>query len=62
MRRTATYEVGSQEPGLDLDSGAPGGWYRATDMPKASVTVGRYPQPFVFRTTAPVARRSRRRP
>jgi len=51
---TATYEVGSQEPGLDLDQGAPGGWYRATDVPKASITVGRYPLPFVFRTTGPV--------
>jgi hypothetical protein len=51
---TATYEVGSQEPGLDLDSGAPGGWYRATDTPKSSIVVGRYPQPFVFRTTGPV--------
>ena len=51
---TATYEVGSQEPGLDLDQGAPGGWYRATDVPKASITVGRYPLLFVFRTTGPV--------
>jgi hypothetical protein len=51
---TATYEVASQEPGLDLDAGAPGGWYRVTDAPKASITVGRYPQPFVFRTTGPV--------
>src|SRR5262249_3367857 len=25
---TATYDVTSQEPGLDLDAGAPGGWYR----------------------------------
>ena len=51
---TATYEVGSQEPGLDLEQGAPGGWYRATDTPKASITVGRYPLPFVFRTMGPV--------
>jgi hypothetical protein len=50
---TATYEVASQEPGLDLETGAPGGWTRVTDGPKASITVGRYPQPFVFRTTAP---------
>ena len=50
---TATYEVASQEPGIDLESGAPGGWYRATDTPKASIAVGRYAQPFVFRTTAP---------
>jgi hypothetical protein len=50
---TATYEVASQEPGVDLDTGAPGGWYRATDTPKASIAVGRYALPFVFRTTAP---------
>ena len=30
---TSTFEVGSQEPGLDLDAAAPGGWYRATDAP-----------------------------
>jgi hypothetical protein len=50
---TATYEVASQEPGIDLDAGAPGGWYRATDTPQATIAVGRYAQPFVFRTTAP---------
>ncbi|HET7695137.1 MAG TPA: hypothetical protein VFK57_05465, partial [Vicinamibacterales bacterium] len=50
---TATYEVASQEPGIDLDAGAPEGWYRATDAPAASVPLGRYPQPFVFRATAP---------
>jgi hypothetical protein len=50
---TATYEVASQEPGLDLDPSAPGGWYRATDEPKTSVPTGRYALPFVFRTTAP---------
>lgn len=50
---TATYEVASQEPGIDLDAGAPAGWYRATDAPTASVPVGRFPQPFVFRATAP---------
>ena len=49
---TATYEVSSQEPGIDLEAGAPGGWYRATDTPKASVPIQRYPSPFVFRTTA----------
>jgi hypothetical protein len=50
---TSTYEVGSQEPGLDLDAGAPGGWYRATDMPKTTLPFGRFGPPYVFRTTAP---------
>lgn len=50
---TATYEVASQEPGLDLEAAAPGGWFRATDAPGASIPFGRFPQPFVFRTTAP---------
>jgi hypothetical protein len=50
---TATYEVASQEPGLDLDAGAPGGWYRATDTAQGSVPWPRFAQPFVFRTTAP---------
>jgi hypothetical protein len=50
---TATFEVASQEPGLDLDTGAPAGWYRATDTAAASVPFTRFPQPFVFRTTAP---------
>lgn len=50
---TATYEVASQEPGLDLETSAPGGWYRATDTAKGSVPWPRYALPFVFRTTAP---------
>ena len=50
---TSTYEVGSLEPGLDLDADAPSGWYRATDVPQVSVPFGRFPQPYVFRTTAP---------
>jgi hypothetical protein len=49
---TATYEVASQEPGLDLEMGAPGGWYRATDTARGSVPLPRFAQPFVFRTTA----------
>ena len=49
---TAVYEVGSQEPGLDLDAGAPGGWYRATDIPHTTVPFGRFASPYVFRTTA----------
>jgi hypothetical protein len=50
---TSTYEVGSQEPGLDLDANAPGGWYRATDIPKTTVPFGRFGPPYVFRATAP---------
>ena len=49
---TSTFEVGSQEPGLDLDAGAPGGWYRATDVPKTTVPFGAFGPPYVFRTTA----------
>jgi hypothetical protein len=50
---TSTYEVGSQEPGLDLDASAPGGWYRATDVPRTSVPFGRFGPVYVFRATAP---------
>ena len=50
---TSTLEVGSQEPGLDLDAAAPGGWYRATDAPKTTVPFGVFGPPYVFRTTAP---------
>jgi hypothetical protein len=50
---TATYEVASQEPGVDLDASAPPGWYRATDTPQTSLPFGRYALPYVFRTTAP---------
>jgi hypothetical protein len=50
---TSTFEVGSQEPGLDLDTSAPGGWYRATDAPKGTVPFGEFGPPYVFRTTAP---------
>jgi len=50
---TATYEVASQEPGLDLDTAAPGGWSRVSDAPKFSVPISRFSLPFVFRTTAP---------
>lgn len=50
---TATYDVTSQEPGLDLETGAPGGWYRTTVAPAFSVPVGISPMPFVFRTTGP---------
>jgi Peptidase family M28 len=50
---TATWEVASVEPGLDLHEGAPQGWYRASDSPKASIPWGRLRFPFVFRATAP---------
>jgi Peptidase family M28 len=50
---TSTYEVGSQEPGLDLDTTAPAGWYRATDIPQTTVPFGRFGPPYVFRATAP---------
>jgi len=50
---TATYDVASLEPGLDLEAGAPGGWQRVTDTAKGSVPWPRFPHPFVFRTTAP---------
>ena len=50
---TSTYEVGSQEPGLDLEANAPSGWYRATDVPKTTVPFGRFGAPYVFRATAP---------
>jgi len=50
---TATYEVASQEPGIDLDAGAPGGWTRVTDTARGSVPWPRFGMPFVFRTTAP---------
>jgi hypothetical protein len=49
----AIYEVASQEPGLDLQPGAPGGWYRATDAPTTSLPLGQFRLPFVFRTEGP---------
>jgi hypothetical protein len=49
---TATYDVTSQEPGLDLETGAPGGWTRATTPPAFSAPIGISAMPFVFRTTA----------
>jgi hypothetical protein len=50
---SAIYEVASQEPGLDLHEGAPGGWTRVSDAPSSQAPFARLPQPFVFRTTAP---------
>ena len=48
---TATYEVASQEPGLDLAPGAPANWRRVTDTAPGSLPFPRFGQPFVFRTT-----------
>lgn len=50
---TATWEVASVEPGLDLGEGAPAGWIPRSDAPAASVPWGRLPHPFVFRTAGP---------
>jgi hypothetical protein len=51
---TATWEVASIEPGLDLGAGAPAGWTPSTDpLPASGVPMGRYSFPFVFRTTGP---------
>jgi hypothetical protein len=50
---TATWEVASVEPGLDLPEGAPTGWIPRSDAPRASVPWGRLSQPFVFRTAGP---------
>lgn len=50
---TATWEVASTEPGLDLGEGAPASWMPRSDWPAASVPWGRLSQPFVFRTAGP---------
>lgn len=50
---TAIWEVASTEPGLDLEAGAPSGWTVETTAPEASVPIGRYAHPFVFRTRGP---------
>jgi hypothetical protein len=49
---SSIWEVASIEPGLDLGPGAPGGWSLQNTAPKASVPLGRFPHPFVFRTSA----------
>jgi hypothetical protein len=49
----ALWEVASTEPGLDLDAGAPGGWTPVDSPPPASIPVGRYAHPFVFRARGP---------
>jgi hypothetical protein len=49
----ALWEVGSTEPGLDLEDSAPAGWSPRTDALDASVPLGRLSFPFVFRTAGP---------
>jgi hypothetical protein len=50
---TATWEVASVEPGLDLAAGAPGGWTLQSGSAPASVPWGRLTHPFVFRAQGP---------
>ena len=50
---SATWEVASVEPGLDLAPGAPGAWTRQLTSTPSSIPWGKLPQPYVFRTTAP---------
>jgi hypothetical protein len=51
--KSAVWEVGSVEPGLDLGTNAPGGWSLQSGAAPASVPWGRLPHPFVFRTSGP---------
>jgi hypothetical protein len=51
---TATWEVASVEPGLDLNPDAPAGWMPATSpVPNLSIPWGQYRFPFVFRAAGP---------
>jgi hypothetical protein len=50
---TATWEVGSVEPGIDLGAGAPAGFAPADGPANVSVPWGRLSFPFVFRATGP---------
>jgi peptidase M28-like protein len=50
---TATWELASVEPGLDLAAGASAGWTLQSVPTQTSIPWGRLPQPFVFRTTGP---------
>ena len=49
----STWEIGSTEPGLDLNPGAPAGWTPATSTLSDGVPWGRLEEPFVFRTQGP---------
>jgi len=50
---TSVWEIGSIEPGIDVNPGAPPGWNLRSDMHQASVPWGRFSDPFVFRTNGP---------
>jgi hypothetical protein len=50
---TATWEVGSVEPGLDLPPEAPGGWTPAATPVPGPIPWERLRRPFVFRTEGP---------
>jgi hypothetical protein len=51
---SATWEIASVEPGLDLAADAPGEWMPVTgESAPASIPWGRYSFPFVFRATGP---------
>jgi hypothetical protein len=50
---SATWEVASTEPGLDLEPGAPQGWSRQSTAAPASIPWGRLAHPFVFRANGP---------
>ena len=49
----SVWEIGSIEPGVDVNPGAPPGWNLRTDMYQSSVPWGRFSDPFVFRTNGP---------
>jgi hypothetical protein len=49
----AIWDVGSVEPGLDLEASAPPGWARVDTDPPAPIPIRRLPHPFVFRATGP---------
>jgi Peptidase family M28 len=51
--QTATWEVASLEPGLDLPESAPGTWTPTSSSVQASVPWGRSALPFVFRARGP---------
>jgi hypothetical protein len=50
---SATWEVASVEPGLDLTAAAPPGWTRQSTGAPARIPWGRLSHPFVFRTRGP---------
>ena len=50
---SATWEVASTEPGLDLAPGAPQGWHPQSEPAPASIPWGRLSHPFVFRASGP---------